>query len=115
MFDARPPKEMTGALPGGNALSFDWHLLDGLALSVPWTLAGGLHAGNVAAAIRMTRAPAVDTSSGVEERPGVKDPAKIRSEEHTSELQSLTRISYAAFCSKKKKTYLYPPQLSLSC
>ena len=78
MFDARPPKDMAGALPGGNALSFDWHLLDGLSLTVPWTLAGGLHAGNVETAIRITCAPAVDTSSGVELRPGVKDPAKIR-------------------------------------
>src|SRR3546814_1057142 len=31
-------------------------------------------------------------------------PAKVRSEEHTSELQSLMRISYAVFCLKKKKT-----------
>src|SRR3546814_4209554 len=30
-------------------------------------------------------------------------PAKFRSEEHTSELQSLMRISYAVFCLKKKK------------
>lgn len=78
MFDARPPKDMAGALPGGNAVAFDWNLLAGLALSVPWTLAGGLNPGNVADAIRLTGAPAVDTSSGVEERPGVKDPAKIR-------------------------------------
>lgn len=78
MFDARPPKDMAGALPGGNALSFDWHLLEGLTLSVPWILAGGLDAGNVAAAIRLTGAEAVDTSSGVEDRPGVKSPEKIR-------------------------------------
>src|SRR3546814_2291976 len=31
-------------------------------------------------------------------------PSKTRSEEHTSELQSLMRISYAVFCLKKKKT-----------
>lgn len=78
MFDARPPKDMAGALPGGNAVAFDWNLLAGLVLSVPWTLAGGLNAGNVADAIRLTGAPAVDTSSGVEERPGVKDPERIR-------------------------------------
>lgn len=78
MFDAKPPKGMAGALPGGNALAFDWTLLDGLTLSTPWTLAGGLHAGNVADAIRRTGTRSVDTSSGVEDRPGVKNPDKIR-------------------------------------
>lgn len=78
MFDARPPKGMAGALPGGNALSFDWTLLEGLTLSTPWTLAGGLDAANVGDAIRRTGATSVDTSSGVEDRPGVKDPDKIR-------------------------------------
>jgi len=78
MFDARPPKGMAGALPGGNALRFDWTLLDGLTLSTPWTLAGGLDAGNVADAIRRTGAGSVDTSSGVEDKPGVKNPDKIR-------------------------------------
>lgn len=78
MFDARPPKGMAGALPGGNAMSFDWTLLEGLTLSIPWTLAGGLDAGNVADAIRLTGAGSVDTSSGVEDQPGVKNPDKIR-------------------------------------
>lgn len=78
MFDARPPRDRTDALPGGNGLSFDWHLLEGLSLGVPWMLAGGLDAGNVAAAIRLTGAPAVDASSGLEDRPGVKNPDKIR-------------------------------------
>lgn len=78
MFDAKAPKGMKGALPGGNALAFDWRLLDGLTLGTPWILAGGLDAGNVATAIRLTRAPAVDTSSGVEDRPGAKNPEKIR-------------------------------------
>lgn len=78
LFDAKPPKGMAGALPGGNAMSFDWHLLDGLTLSIPWILAGGLDAGNVADAIRLTGAKSVDTSSGVEDRPGVKSAAKIR-------------------------------------
>ena len=78
MFDARAPREMAGALPGGNALSFDWRLLEGLRLATPWTLAGGLDAGNVAAAVRLTGTASVDTSSGVEDRPGVKNPEKIR-------------------------------------
>ncbi|NQW10627.1 MAG: phosphoribosylanthranilate isomerase [Alphaproteobacteria bacterium] len=78
LFDAKPPKGMTGALPGGNGLTFDWRLLDGVSLTTPWMLSGGLDAGNVAAAIRLTGAVAVDTSSGVEDRPGVKNPDKIR-------------------------------------
>ncbi|MCD6073421.1 MAG: trpF [Rhodospirillales bacterium] len=78
LFDALAPASMTNALPGGNALSFDWTLLDGLAVSLPWMLAGGLTAGNLAEAIRLTKAPAVDVSSGVEERPGVKSLDKIR-------------------------------------
>src|SRR3546814_4327817 len=39
-------------------------------------------------------------------------PVKPRSEEHTSELQSLMRISYAVFCLKKKKHYAIHTQLT---
>jgi phosphoribosylanthranilate isomerase len=77
LFDAKPPKAMTNALPGGNALSFDWKLLAGRRWPVPWILSGGLDADNVAAAIAASGAAAVDVSSGVEERRGVKSPAKI--------------------------------------
>ena len=76
LVDAKPPK---GAeLPGGNGLSFDWRLLVGRKWLRPWMLAGGLTAQNVAEAIRLTGAPAVDVSSGVEIEPGVKDEALIR-------------------------------------
>jgi phosphoribosylanthranilate isomerase len=78
LFDALAPASMANALPGGNALRFDWTLLDGLAVPLPWMLAGGLTAGNLAEAIRLTKAHAVDVSSGVEERPGVKSLDKIR-------------------------------------
>lgn len=78
LFDAKAPKGMKGALPGGNGLSFDWHLLDGLEIGTPWMLSGGLNPDNVATAIRLTGAPGVDASSGVEDEPGVKNPAKIR-------------------------------------
>jgi len=78
MFDAKPPKDMKNALPGGNALSFEWQLLGGLSLHLPWMLAGGLNAGNVAEAVRQSGASAVDTSSGVEDAPGRKNPDKIR-------------------------------------
>lgn len=77
MFDARPPKGSTR--PGGNALVFDWELLRGRRWPVPWILAGGLDAGNVAVAVRTSGAPAVDVSSGVEDSPGHKNSAKIRS------------------------------------
>jgi phosphoribosylanthranilate isomerase len=77
LFDARPPKE-PGRLPGGNGLSFDWRLLQDLRLERPWLLSGGLSVDNLAAAVTLCRPPAVDVSSGVERRPGHKDPAKIR-------------------------------------
>jgi phosphoribosylanthranilate isomerase len=77
LFDAKPPKR-DGALPGGNAVSFDWTLLAGRRWARPWMLSGGLAAGNVAAAIRVSGAPAVDVSSGVEDRPGHKSPRLIR-------------------------------------
>ena len=76
LFDARPPREATR--PGGLGKPFDWHLLENLDLSIPFMLSGGLDAANVAEAIRITRAPAVDVSSGVESAPGVKDAEKIR-------------------------------------
>jgi phosphoribosylanthranilate isomerase len=76
LVDAKAPKDAD--LPGGNGLSFDWRLLEGREWAVPWMLAGGLHAGNVAEAIARTGARQVDLSSGVESAPGVKDPAKIR-------------------------------------
>jgi phosphoribosylanthranilate isomerase len=77
LFDARPPKE-PGRLPGGNGLAFDWRLLQDFRLERPWLLSGGLSVANLAAAVRLCRPPAVDVSSGVERRPGHKDPDKIR-------------------------------------
>jgi phosphoribosylanthranilate isomerase len=76
IFDARATGEATR--PGGLGKSFDWRLLDALAVNVPFMLSGGLHAGNVAEALRITAAPGVDVSSGVERAPGEKDPDKIR-------------------------------------
>ncbi len=76
LFDAKPPKGAT--LPGGNAVSFDWTLLQGRKWGLPWMLAGGLTPDNVAEAVRITGARAVDVSSGVESAPGIKDPARIR-------------------------------------
>jgi phosphoribosylanthranilate isomerase len=76
LFDARPPREATR--PGGLGVPFDWRLLDNLDLTIPFVLSGGLHADNVAEALRIARAPGVDVSSGVESAPGVKDVGKIR-------------------------------------
>jgi phosphoribosylanthranilate isomerase len=76
IFDARPPKEATR--PGGLGTPFDWTLLAGVDSRIPFMLSGGLDAGNVAEALRITSAPGVDVSSGVERSPGEKDPAKIR-------------------------------------
>ncbi|MFN5778071.1 MAG: N-(5'-phosphoribosyl)anthranilate isomerase, partial [Novosphingobium sp.] len=58
-------------------LAFDWNLLAGLKIALPWGLAGGLTAANVAEAVRITGAPLVDAASGIESAPGVKDPALI--------------------------------------
>ncbi len=75
LIDAKPPKGSDR--PGGNAVSFDWNLIAGRRWYVPWMLAGGLTAQNVAEAIRTTGARQLDLSSAVESAPGIKDPAKI--------------------------------------
>ena len=77
LLDAPPPVEADS--PGGHGVPFDWSLLRDLRTRVPWLLAGGLNAGNVAAAISATGAAGVDVSSGVESAPGIKDPARIAS------------------------------------
>lgn len=73
MFDAAD-----GTLPGGNAKAFDWTFLSGRTVPRPWFLAGGLNPGNVAEAVRVTGARAVDVSSGVEATRGVKSTELIR-------------------------------------
>jgi phosphoribosylanthranilate isomerase len=77
LFDAKPPKNAVGMLPGGNGLAFDWTLLAGFQGATPWFLSGGLDLENVAQALSISGARAVDVSSGVEDRPGVKNPARI--------------------------------------
>lgn len=75
LLDAKPPP---GApLPGGNGLPFDWRLIAGLDPGLPYMLSGGLDPDTVAEAVRVTGAPAVDVSSGVERAPGIKDPDRI--------------------------------------
>ena len=77
LFDARAPDALADALPGGNGIAFDWTLLKG-ENATPFMLSGGLDCSNIAEAIRVTGAPAVDVSSGVERAPGVKDAKLIR-------------------------------------
>jgi len=76
LLDAKPPRTAE-ALPGGNGVSFDWKLLNGLDPALPIMLSGGLNPDNVAEAIRLSRPRAVDVSSGVESGPGLKDAGKI--------------------------------------
>ncbi len=76
LFDGRAPRG--ASRPGGLGKTFDWRVLDKLNPGVPFMLSGGLDAANLAEALRITRAPAVDVSSGVERAPGEKDPDKIR-------------------------------------
>lgn len=75
MFDAKPPKD--SELPGGTGARFDWTIMAGRRFQRPWLLAGGLDPWNVAEAIKLSGAPLVDVSSGVERGPGLKDPVLI--------------------------------------
>ena len=65
------------SVPGGQGLAVDWSLFGGFRHEMPWGLAGGLTPGTVAKAIRLTGAPLVDASTGLESAPGVKDMDKI--------------------------------------
>jgi phosphoribosylanthranilate isomerase len=70
LFDAKAPPDGPA---GGHGRPFDWALLSGLQLPIPWMLSGGLTAVNVAEAVRISGARGVDVSSGVESSRGIKD------------------------------------------
>lgn len=76
VVEAKPPPRATR--PGGNGIQADWPLLATFRPAQPWLLAGGLRPYNVAEALRITGAPGVDVSSGVETAPGQKSPSLIR-------------------------------------
>jgi phosphoribosylanthranilate isomerase len=76
LLDAKPPKD--AILPGGNGAPFDWTILRGFDPGVVWLLSGGLDPENVGEALRVSGAPGVDVSSGVETAPGKKSPDLIR-------------------------------------
>ena len=75
LFDA---KGDPSGLPGGTGHVFDWALLADHAGKTRWMLAGGLSVENITRAVAVTRATAVDVSSGVESTPGKKDADRIR-------------------------------------
>lgn len=75
MFDTKPPSN--AKFPGGHGLPFDWRVLENQRWPKPWVLAGGLDAGNLRAAVELAHPDIIDVSSGVESRPGVKDPKRI--------------------------------------
>ena len=91
LFDAKPIPGGADALPGGNGVPFDWEALAGVRGKLDYMLAGGLTPANVAEAICLTGATAVDVSSGVESRPGEKDPELIRSFLHAAKTARETR------------------------
>lgn len=91
LIDAKPPQG--SVLPGGNGVAFDWRLAADFHPRKPWLLSGGLEAGNVAEAIRLSGARGVDVSSGVESAPGVKDPEKI---------EAFCAAARAAFASEER-------------
>ncbi len=76
LYDAKPPKGET--VRGGHGLSFDWNILTTSPLPKIWALAGGLTPENAAEAVRRTKAPILDVSSGVEASAGLKDALKIQ-------------------------------------
>ncbi len=82
LFDAKPPS--SAILPGGNAVSFPWHILHGKTLPYKWILAGGLSAENVQKAILESGASALDISSGVEVSNGKKSNVMIEAFLHAA-------------------------------
>jgi phosphoribosylanthranilate isomerase len=97
LIDARPAPG--AALPGGNGVAFDWRLIAGRRWPVPWLLAGGLTPANLAEAVRLTGARAVDVASGVETAPGVKDAGLIAA-----------FVAAAEAASRAARAPLYPPR-----
>lgn len=78
LLDARSSRPGRAGLRGGTGETFDWTLLAGRRSKVPLILSGGIAPDNVAEAIEKVRPFAVDSASGTERAPGIKDPAKLR-------------------------------------
>ena len=70
LFDYKPLK---GELPGGNAKSFDWSLLNQVKIDKPWFLSGGININNIQQINHYIKPYGIDLSSGIEKELGIKD------------------------------------------
>ncbi len=74
LFDYKPD---TNELPGGNAKSFDWDIVNNLEIDKPWFLSGGINFSNISLLTSKIHPYGIDLSSGVEKELGVKDNVMI--------------------------------------
>ena len=74
LFDYKPNNN---ELPGGNSKSFDWKLLKGQKIDLPWFISGGINVTNIKKIQNLLNPNGIDLSSGVEESKGIKSNTKI--------------------------------------
>ena len=74
LFDYKPLKY---ELPGGNSKSFDWNLLKGKEIKLPWFISGGINEENIKNILNILNPNGIDLSSGVEVSKGIKSNSKI--------------------------------------
>ena len=74
LFDYKPLKY---ELPGGNSKSFDWNLLKGKEIKLPWFISGGINEENIKNIQNLLNPNGIDLSSGVEVSKGIKSNSKI--------------------------------------
>jgi phosphoribosylanthranilate isomerase len=77
LLDLRKRADARERAPDPARIAALWERAAALARRLPLVLAGGLDASNVAAALARVRPAAVDVARGVEEKPGIKDRAKL--------------------------------------
>ena len=74
LFDYKPD---SNELPGGNSKSFDWNLLKGQKVKLPWFISGGINESNIKNIQNLLNPNGIDLSSGVEVSKGIKSNSKI--------------------------------------
>ena len=74
LFDYKPK---SNELPGGNSKSFDWNLLKGVKIKLPWFISGGINESNIKNIQKTINPDGIDLSSGVEQSLGIKSNKKI--------------------------------------